>query len=156
MADIYLSRDGYEKLRQELEHLKTVKRREISRAIGEARAHGDLSENAEYDAAKDAQGHNEKRVAELEETLSRARLLEDENIPLDQVLIGATVKLLDMDSKEELEYTFVAEEESDFSLNKLSITSPVGSGLLGHKENEVVSVKVPAGILRYKIVKISR
>jgi transcription elongation factor GreA len=156
MGAIYLTREGYEKLRQELETLKTVKRREISRAIGEARQHGDLSENAEYDAAKDAQAHNEKRVADLEETLSRARLLEDEDIPLDQVLIGATVKLQDMDNGEELEYTFVSEEESDFSQNKLSITSPVGSGLLGHKENEIVPVKVPAGILRYKIIKISR
>lgn len=156
MGDIYLSREGYEKLRQELEHLKTTRRREISRAIAEARAHGDLSENAEYDAAKDAQAHNEKRVAELEEKLSRARLLDDENIPADQVLIGATVRLQDSDTGEELEYTFVSEEESDFSQNKLSITSPVGSGLLGHKENEVVEIKVPAGILKYRIIKISR
>lgn len=156
MADIYLSRAGYEKLREELEFLKTTRRREITKAIAEARAHGDLSENAEYDAAKDAQGYNEKRVAELEETLSRARLLEDENIPSDQVLIGATVKMIDMDTDEEIVYTFVTEEESDFAANKISISSPIGSGLLGHKEGEVVGVKVPAGTLRYKIVKISR
>jgi transcription elongation factor GreA len=156
MADIYLSREGYEKMREELEHLKNVRRREISKAIGEARAHGDLSENAEYDAAKDAQGHNEQRIAELGDKLSRARILDDFDIAADQVLIGAKVKLRDMDSGEELEYTFVAEEESDFLQNKLSVTSPVGSGLLGHKENEEVSIKVPAGILRYKILKISR
>lgn len=156
MADIYLSRAGYEKLREELELLKTTKRREISRAIGEARAHGDLKENAEYDAAKDAQAHNEKRISELEETLGSARLLEDENIPSDQVLIGATVKLLDLDSSEELEYTFVSEAESDYENNKLSIASPIGTGLLGHKVGEKVEVKVPAGILKYKILKISR
>jgi transcription elongation factor GreA len=156
MADIYLSREGYERLRLELEQLKNVKRREISKAIGEARAHGDLSENAEYDAAKDAQGYNEKKISELEEKLGRARILEDENIPVDQVLIGATVKLKDMDSGEDLQYTFVDEEESDYSQNRLSISSPVGSGLLGHKENEVVLIKVPAGMLKYKIIKISR
>ena len=156
MADIYLSRAGYEKLREELEFLKTTRRREISKAIGEARAHGDLSENAEYDAAKDAQGYNEKRISELEQTLGHARLLEDENIPSDQVLIGATVKMIDVDTNEEIVYTFVTEEESDFAQNKISISSPIGSGLLGHKENEVVKVKVPAGILTYKIIKISR
>ncbi|MGE5307656.1 MAG: transcription elongation factor GreA [Deltaproteobacteria bacterium] len=156
MADVYMTREGYEKLRNELEFLKTTRRREITKAIAEARAHGDLSENAEYDAAKDAQGHNEKRIAELEETLSRARLLENENIPTDQVLIGATVKLKDMDTDEEMTYTFVTEEESDFANNKISISSPIGTGLLGHKENEVVEVKVPAGVLRFKIIKISR
>lgn len=156
MGDIYLSREGHEKLRQELETLKTVRRREIIKAISEARAHGDLSENAEYDAAKEAQAHNESRIAELEDKLSRARILEDENIPTDEVLIGAIVKLQDVDTGEELEYTFVSEEEADYAQNKLSITSPVGSGLMGHKENEVVSIKVPAGMLKYKILKISR
>ena len=156
MGDVYLSREGYERLREELEMLKTVRRREISRAIGEARAHGDLSENAEYDAAKDAQGYNEKHISELENTLSHARILEDENIPSDEVLIGATVRLHDLDSGEEFDYTFVAEEEADFGQNKISITSPVGSGLLGHKENETVEIKVPAGVLRYKVLKISR
>jgi len=156
MGDVYLSREGYERLREELEMLKTVRRREISRAIGEARAHGDLSENAEYDSAKDAQAHNEKRVFELEETLSRARILEDENISADEVLIGAKVSLRDLDSGEEFDYTFVSEEESDFGKNKISITSPVGSGLFGHKVDETVEIKVPAGMLRYKILKISR
>ena len=95
--------EGYEKLRKELERLKTTKRRELSRAIGEARAHGDISENAEYDAAKDAQAHNEKEIMELEDKLSRVRIL-DKNISKDEVLIGARVKLLDMDTQEELEY----------------------------------------------------
>ncbi len=154
-GDIYLTQEGYEKLSGELEHLKTVKRRQLSKAVGEARAHGDISENAEYDAAKDAQAHNEKRIRELEDKLSRVRIL-DKNIPRDQVLIGATVKLKDMDTEEDLEYTLVSELESDFSQGKISVTSPVGSGLLGHKENEIVEIKIPAGILKYKIIRISR
>ena len=156
MADIYLSREGYEKLRKELEHLKTTKRRHLSKAIGEARAHGDISENAEYDAAKEAQGLNEKKIFELEDKLSRARILDNENIPKDEVLIGATVKLKDMNSGEELEYMLVSEEEADYSLGKISVTSPVGSGLLNHKEKEVVDIKIPAGTLKYKILSITR
>jgi len=156
MGETYLTKKGYEKLSLELEHLKTVRRREISKAIGTAREHGDLSENAEYDAAKDAQAHNEKRIFELEEKLSRVRIIEDQDIPHGEVLIGATVKLKDLDSQEELEYTLVSEEESDFEQNKISITSPIGMGLLSHKENEEIAIKVPAGILHYKILKISR
>jgi len=143
-------------LAEELEYLKTAKRREISKAIGAARAHGDITENADYDAAKDAQGYNEKRIAELESKLAGARIIEDENIPADQVLIGATVKIRDLDTEEEFEYTLVAEVEADYSQGKISVTSPVGSGLLNHKENEVVEITIPAGILRYKILKISR
>jgi transcription elongation factor GreA len=154
-GEIYLTQEGYEKLSSELEYLKTVKRRQLSRAVGEARAHGDISENAEYDAAKDAQGHNEKQVAELEDKLSRVRIL-DKDIPHDQVLIGAKVKLMDMDTQEEMEYTLVSELEADYNQNKVSVSSPVGEGLLGHKENEVVEIKVPAGLLKYKIIKISR
>jgi len=154
-GDIYLTQEGYEKLVGELEQLKTVKRRQISKAVGEARAHGDISENAEYDAAKDAQAHNEKQIIDLEDKLARVRIL-DKNIPQDQVLIGATVKLKDMDTEEELEYTLVSELEADFNQGKISITSPVGSSLLGHKENEVVEIKIPAGILQYKIIRISR
>ena len=154
--DIYLTREGYEKLREELEFLKTVKRRELSKAVGEARSHGDISENAEYDAAKEAQALNEKRIAELEEKLSHARIIDDENIPKDEVLIGATVKLRDLDSGGELQYTLVSEIEADYGQGKISIASPVGKGLLGHKENETVEIKTPAGILRYKILKITR
>jgi transcription elongation factor GreA len=154
-GEIYLTQEGYEKLSGELEYLKTVKRRQLSKAVGEARAHGDISENAEYDAAKDAQGQNEKQVAELEEKLSRVRIL-DKDIPQDQVLIGAKVKLTDMDTEEEMEYTLVSELEADYNQNKVSVGSPVGEALLGHKENEVVEIKVPAGLLKYKIIKISR
>lgn len=154
-GDIYMSQEGYEKLVNDLENLKTVKRRMLSKAIGEARAQGDISENAEYDAARDAQAHNEKQITVLEDKLARVRIL-DKNIPKDEVLIGATVKLLDMETQEELEYTLVSELESDYSQNKISVSSPVGAGLLGHKENQVAEIKIPAGTLRYKIVKISR
>ena len=156
MAEIYLTRKGYQKLTDELEYLKTTKRRELSKAIGEARAQGDISENAEYDAAKDAQGMNEKKIAELEEKLASARILEHENIATDEVLIGATVKLKDLDNDEEFKYTLVSEEESDYEQNKISVSSPVGKGLLNHKLNETVEIKIPAGILRYKILDISR
>lgn len=154
-GEIYLTQEGYEKLVTELEQLKTVKRRALSKAVGEARSQGDISENAEYDAAKDAQGQNEKQIIELEDKLARARIL-DKNIPTDEVLIGATVKLKDMDTDEELEYTLVSELEADYNQNKISVSSPVGQGLLGHKVNEIAEIKIPAGILKYKIIKISR
>jgi len=156
MGDIYLTHEGFEKLKKELERLQNVKRRELSRAIGEARAHGDLSENAEYTYAKEAQGLNEKKIAELEDKLSRAKLIDESAMPKDEVLIGARVKLKDLDSGEELEYALVSEEEADYSSNKISVTSPVGEALIGHKENDAVKIKVPAGTLRYKVLKISR
>ena len=153
--EIYMTQEGYEKLVNELENLKTVKRRALSKAVGEARSQGDISENAEYDAARDAQAHNEKRIMELENKLAQVRIL-DKNMPKDEVLIGATVKLKDLDTDEELEYTLVSELESDYNQNKISVNSPVGQGLLGHKENEIAEIKIPAGILKYKIIKISR
>ena len=155
-GNVYLSREGYEKLRKELEYLKTLKRREISKAIGEARAHGDISENAEYTYAKEAQGLNEKKIAELEDKLSRAELIDESVMSKDEILIGAKAKLKDIDSGEELEYSLVAEEEADYSAGKISVTSPVGKALLGHKEGETVKVNIPAGVLKYKVLKISR
>lgn len=152
----YLTFEGYERLRKELEYLKTVKRKQLSKAIGEARSHGDISENAEYEAAKESQGMNEKKIAELEAKLCSAEILDDENMAKDEVLIGAKVKLKDLSSGEELEYMLVAEEEADYSQGKISISSPVGSGLMNHKEKEIVEIKVPAGILKYKILKITR
>jgi len=156
MEDIYLTRNGYEKLSEELDYLKKGKRRQLSKAIGEARAHGDISENAEYDAAKDAQGMNEKKIAELEFKLAHARIIENEDIKSDEVLIGAIVALKDVDSQEVLEYTLVSETEADYNAGKISLTSPVGAALLNHKEKDIVEIKVPAGILRYEILKISR
>ena len=152
----HLTRAGYEKLSKELEHLKTVKRRALSKAIGEARAHGDISENAEYDAAKEAQGLNEKRIAELENKLATSQIIDEDRMASDQILIGATVKLKDVKSGNEITYTLVAEEEADYSQGRISVSSPVGSGLLNHREGDAVEIKVPAGILKYKVVKISR
>ncbi len=156
IGSVYLTREGYERLRKELELLKTVRRRELSKEIGIARAHGDISENAEYDAAKDAQALNEARIAGLEKRLIQAQILDDTNIAKDRALIGATVKLKDLDSREEIQYTLLSELEADFSQGKISITSPLGKGLLGHKENEIVEIKIPAGIVKYRILKISR
>jgi transcription elongation factor GreA len=152
----HLTPEGYEKLRKELEQLKTTKRRALSKAIGEARAHGDISENAEYDAAKDAQGMNEKKIAELEAKLASAQIIDDSQMSKDEVLIGATVKLRDLESKEEFEYMIVAEEEADYSQNKISITSPVGEGLVSHKKGDTVEIQVPRGVLKYKILDIRR
>ena len=156
MEKVYLTREGYEKLFKELEFLKTVKRRELSKAVGDARSHGDISENAEYDAAKEAQALNEKRIVELEIQLSGAQILDEKNIPKDVVLLGATVKLKDMNSGEELEYMLVSEPEADYTRGKISVSSPVGRGLLNHKKNDVVEIKVPVGTLKYKVLKISR
>jgi transcription elongation factor GreA len=156
MQYIYLTQEGYEKLREELEFLKNVRRREISKDLERARSFGDIGENAEYDAAKEAQAMNEKRIVELEEKLARARIIDNENISKDEVRIGATVKLKDLDSEEVLQYTLVSELEADYAQGKISVSSPVGKGLLGHKENETVEIKIPAGTLRFKILKISR
>jgi len=152
----YLTHEGFEKLRKELEQLKTVKRKLLSKAIGEARSHGDISENAEYDAAKEAQGLNEKKISELEARLSSAEILDNDNMSKDEVLIGATVKLKDLKTGEELEYMLVAEEEADYSLNKISVTSPVGGGLVNHKVGDQVEIRVPAGVLKYKVLSINR
>ncbi len=156
MEDIYLTRKGYEKLTEELAFLKGEKRRKLSKAIGEARAHGDISENAEYDAAKEAQGLNEERVVDLEYKLSHARIIDDENMSKDEVLIGARVTLKDLGSQETLEYTLVSEVEADYNAGKISVTSPVGAALLNHREKEIVEINIPAGLLRYEILKISR
>ncbi|MDD5773895.1 MAG: transcription elongation factor GreA [bacterium] len=155
-AKIYMSKDGYEKLRAELQYCQTIKRRELSKAIGVARDHGDISENAEYDAAKEAQAFNEHRISELQDKFRRAQILDESNISNDEVLIGATVKLKDLDSGEELEYTLVSEFEADFMENKISISSPIGNNLLGLKKNDTVEIKVPAGTIKYKVLCISR
>ena len=156
MGDTYLSKEGYEKLRAELEYLKSTKRNQISKEIGQAIAHGDISENAEYDAAKEAQAMNEKRIVELEDKLSGAKIIDDLNIPADKIYIGATALLKNLDDGDEIQYTLVSGEEVDFAAGKISISSPVAKGLLGKSEGEVVEIKVPAGILKYKILKITR
>lgn len=155
-GDIYLTHEGHEKLKKELEHLQNVRRKEIAKALAEARAHGDLSENAEYTYAKESLALNERKIAQLEDKLSRAKLIDENAMAKDEILIGAKVKLKDLDSGEELEYMLVSEEEADYESSKISVASPVGEALIGHKENDSVKIKVPAGTLRYKILKISR
>ena len=154
--EVYLSRKGFQKLQEQLEALTTTERQKIAKAIGEARAQGDISENAEYDAAKEAQAHNEARIAELEGKLANVRIIENEKIPSDKVFIGAIVTLEDLDNDEDLTYMLVSPEEASYEENKISVFSPIGKGLLGHKEGEKVAIKVPAGTLNYKIKKIKR
>jgi transcription elongation factor GreA len=154
--EVYLTRKGFQKLQEQLETLKTTERQKIAKAIGEARAQGDISENAEYDAAKDAQGHNEARIAELEAKLTNVRFIEDQKIPSDKIFIGAIVTLEDIDNDEEIVYTLVSPEEASYEEGKISIFSPIGKGLLGHKAGETIAIKVPAGTLNYKVKKIKR
>ena len=152
----FLTKDGYQRLKKELKALRGSKRREIAAALEKARLLGDLSETAEYESAKQAQDVNEKRIHELENKLAMARIIEDENIASDKAYIGAKVILTDLDSREEIEYTLVAEDEADFAQGKISISSPVGKALLGKEKGDVVSIRVPAGSLKYEIKGISR
>jgi transcription elongation factor GreA len=152
---VFLTREGYDKLHEELEYLKGGKRRKISKDIAEARAHGDLSENAEYDAAKEAQALNEKKVAELEDTLSRAEIIKKDAASNGKVSLGTTVKVKDKNSGEEFDYMIVSEEEADFEANKISTSSPVGKAFLGAKTGDVVEITVPAGTLEYEIISVS-
>lgn len=152
----FLTRDGCDRLKEELKILKTVKRKEIANALEKARQMGDLSENAEYDSAKQSQAINEKRIRELEEKILTARILDNENISSDKAYIGAKLKLVDIDSKEEIGYMLVTEDEADYAAGRISIASPVGRALLGCKIGDIVNIKVPAGALKYKIVNISR
>lgn len=155
MEKTYLSKEGYEKLLKELEALKK-KRPLLAKAIGIAREHGDLKENAEYDAAKNEQGMNEMRISQFEDRLGGVVIIDESKMPKDEVLIGTTVLLQDMGSKEKVEYTLVSQLESDFSKGKISIESPVGKGLMNHKVNDIADINVPAGFIKYKILKISR
>lgn len=151
-----MSPEGYTKLKEEFTDLRTRARREIAEQIEEARSHGDLSENAEYDAAKEAQGKLEQRISELEETLSRSRILDEKNVDTSKVYVLSTVTLMNEKTKKEMKYTLVSKQEADFSQGKISIESPIGSALMGREVGDTVNVKVPAGELELKILKIER
>jgi len=153
---VYLTRERLVELEKELHELKINGRAEIAQKIGDARGHGDLSENAEYDAAKEAQQHLELRIARLEHTLSRARIIESKELPNDKVYILSKVKLKDLENHETVSYILVSPEEADFEKNKISVTSPIGRGLMGKTEGEVIKISVPAGTLEYKILEITR
>jgi len=154
MTDFLVSRSTRDKLQEELKRLKAVRRPQVAKALEEARAHGDLKENAEYDAAKQEQALLEARIRELEDKLSRVRLLEDENITGEHVSIGCKVTLKDLKAKGEEVYTLVGEEENNPALGKISIRTPIARGLIGKKVGEKVEITVPAGMLQYEILKI--
>jgi len=152
---IYLTRERLIELEHELRVLKFNGRAEIAQKIAEARGYGDLSENAEYEAAKEAQEHLEIRIGKLEATLARAQLIESTDLPTDKVYILSLVKVQDTKTKELIEYRLVAPEEADFEKNKISVTSPIGKGLLGRAKGDLVQIKVPAGTLEYKVIEIN-
>jgi len=156
MKKNYLSREGYEKLDKELRDLKTRGRKEIAEEISEARAKGDLSENAEYDAAKEAQGHLEKRIAELENTLAISSILEEKDIDTSRAYLLSTITILNKKVDKEVKYTLVSKDEADFAKGKISVDSPIGKAILGREIGDVFTVDVPAGSLELEIKKIER
>ncbi|MCU0355698.1 MAG: transcription elongation factor GreA [Cytophagales bacterium] len=152
----YYTQEGLNRLRDELTELRTKGRAEIARQIAEARDKGDLSENAEYDAAKDAQGLLELKISKLEELVSNARLLDESSIDTSQVSILSTVKIKNKKNGSTVTYTLVSEEEADLKSGKISVQSPIGKGLLGKKIGEVAAITVPAGQLEFEVMDISR
>lgn len=153
---VLLTSEGLKKLQDELENLKTVRRKENTAAIKMARSFGDLSENSEYDEARNEQAEIEARIVEIENMLNNAKVIDEDNIDTDVVSVGSKVTVMDMEDKEEEEYLIVGSTEADPMNGKISDESPVGSALLGHKIDEVVTVEAPLGKMEYKIVKISR
>ncbi|MGV3460676.1 MAG: transcription elongation factor GreA [Flavobacterium sp.] len=152
----YYTAEGLKKLRDELEQLKSIERPKASQAIAEARDKGDLSENAEYDAAKEAQGLLELKIAKMEEVVSNARLIDESQLDLSKVLVLSTVKIKNQANKAEMKYTLVAESEADLKAGKISVTSPIGKGLLGKSVGEVAEINVPNGTLKFEVLEISR
>jgi transcription elongation factor GreA len=153
---VYLRRERLSELEKELIALKTNERKSIAEKIAEARGHGDLSENAEYDAAKEAQSHLEMKIGKLENLLSRAKVINPEEIPDNEVFVLCSVQVLDLNHKEEITFTLVSPDEADFELDKISITSPLGQALLGKKVGDTVVVEVPGNKIEYKILRISK
>lgn len=152
----YYTAEGLKKLKEELNHLRDIERPKASQAIAEARDKGDLSENAEYDAAKEAQGLLEMRISKMEETLANARLIDESQLDTSKVLVLSTVKLKNQSNGMEMKYTLVAESEADLKAGKISVNSPIGKGLLGKKVGETAEITVPNGTLKFDILEISR
>ena len=151
----YYTKEGLERLQTELSTLKTKGRADIARQIAEARDKGDLSENAEYDAAKDAQGHLEARIAKLEDSVSNARLADETNADTSKVMILSKVTIKNKKNGASVTYMLVSEEEADLKAGKISTQSPIGKGLLGKKQGEIAMIKTPAGDVAFEIVNIS-
>ena len=152
----YYTKEGLKKLRDELSQLKDIERPKASNAIAEARDKGDLSENAEYDAAKEAQGMLEMKISKLEETLSGARVIDESQLDNSKVLVLSKVKIKNKSNGIEMSYTLVADGEADLSAGKLSVNSPIGKGLLGKSLGDIAEIKVPSGIIKFIITDISR
>lgn len=152
----YYTAEGLKKLREELDHLKSIERPKASEAIAEARDKGDLSENAEYDAAKEAQGLLEMKISKMEEVLANARLIDESQLDTSKVLVLSTVKIKNKANGMEMKYTLVAESEADLKTGKISVTSPIGRGLLGKSVGDLAEITVPNGTLNFEILEITR
>ena len=152
----YYTAEGLKKLRDELQQLKDVERVKASKAIAEARDKGDLSENAEYDAAKEAQGMLEMRISKLEETLAGARLIDESQLDTNKALVLSNVKIKNQSNGMELSYLLVADGEADLAAGKISVNSPIGKGLLGKSVGDIAEIQVPNGIIKFEILEISR
>lgn len=157
MAEItYLTEEGMKKLKDELAQLKGEGRAAIARQIAEARDKGDLSENAEYDAAKDAQGLHELRIAKLEETLANARIIDESKMDTSKVLVLSTVRIKNIQNGKVMAYQLVSENEADLKAGKISVKSPIGQGLLGKAVGDVAEIEVPTGLMKFEILEINR
>ena len=151
----YVTKETLEQMKAELHHLRSVERPAASRAIAEAREKGDLRENAEYDAAKEAQGHLEAKLAQLEGLIATARIVDESNIDTSKVTILTKVKVTNLNTKKQMTYQIVSEKEADLKAGKISSTSPIGKGLLGKQVGEIAEVTAPAGVLKFKVEDIS-
>ena len=152
----YYTEKGLKELRQKLDHLKDIERPLASKAIGEARDKGDLSENAEYDAAKEAQGMLEMEISKLEETLSNARIIDESKLDSSKILIHSTVKIKNLTNSATMEFKLVAQSEANLSQGKISVESPIGKGLLGKKLGDIAEIEIPNGNVKFEILEISR
>ncbi|UYW00838.1 transcription elongation factor GreA [Flavobacterium agricola] len=152
----YYTAEGLKKLKDELDQLKSIERPRASQAIADARDKGDLSENAEYDAAKEAQGMLELKIAKIEEIVANARLIDESQLDTSKALVLSTVKIKNVANKMEIKYTLVAESEADLKAGKISVTSPIGKGLLGKSVGEIADIQVPNGVMQFEILEITR
>ena len=156
MDKVILTREGYDKLSEELNFLKTKKRREVASQLEFARALGDLRENAEYETAKEAKHQLEIRIGELENKLACAKIVDPRDLPEGKAFLGARLELKNLGTGDKLSYMLVAQDEADFSKGKISVTSPIGRGLLGKEPNDIVEIQVPAGKIKFQVLKIER
>jgi len=151
----YVTQEGYARLKEELRLLKYVERPKVINEIAKARAHGDLSENAEYDAAKEKQGHLEKNIADVENMIAKSKVIDTSKLPTEKVTFGLKVTLYDVDKEEEVKYHIVGSYEADIKLNKISVSSPIAKALIGKKVDDSVTVKVPNGVKNFEIIEIT-